>query len=129
MMKKRVVIAYNPYLKQLARDLRNNSTRSEIFMWQMLKRKSLMGYDFHRQKPLGNYIVDFFCYELMLSIEIDGYSHSFSNVYSRDIEKEKWLNNKGITVLRFTDEDVFGNIDEVFRVLENYIKGFEEGNS
>lgn len=61
-MARRKIIYYNPKLKQLARKLRNNSTLSEILLWKYLKEKQMMGYDFHRQKPLDEYIVDFFCY-------------------------------------------------------------------
>lgn len=74
---KRKIIPYNPNLKELARKLRNNSTQSEIRLWQYLKGKQMMGYDFHRQKPLLNYIADFFCHELALVIELDGYTHQF----------------------------------------------------
>ncbi|MEX0360394.1 MAG: endonuclease domain-containing protein, partial [Allomuricauda sp.] len=67
-MARRKIIPYNPKLKELARQLRNNSTKAEIILWQKLKRKQLHGYDFHRQKPIDNYILDFFCHELMLGI-------------------------------------------------------------
>jgi len=70
-------ISYHPKLKELARKLRNNSTKSEIKLWQYLKSKRMMGYDFHRQKPIDNYIVDFFCNKLQLAIELDGYTHTF----------------------------------------------------
>ena len=56
----RKIISYNPKLKQLAKNLRNNSTLAEVLLWQNLKGKKMKGYDFHRQKPIGNYIVDFF---------------------------------------------------------------------
>ena len=83
-MKKRNIIPYNPKLKELARQLRNNSTKSEIFLWLKLKGKQIYGYNFHRQKPIDDYILDFFCYELMLGIEIDGYSHEILEVYEKD---------------------------------------------
>jgi len=81
---KRKIIPYNPKLKEFARKLRNNSTKSEIRLWQQLKRKQFFGYDFHRQKPLLNYIVDFYCYELNLVIELDGYSHNFEEIVTKD---------------------------------------------
>ena len=73
-------IYYNPKLKLLARQLRNNSTKSEITLWQYLKGKNMCGCDFIRQKPIDNYIVDFFCYELRLAIELDGFSHQLDEV-------------------------------------------------
>ncbi|TFG35719.1 MAG: DUF559 domain-containing protein, partial [Nitrospirales bacterium] len=70
-------IFYNSKLKDLTKQLRNNSTKAEIKLWNYLKGKQLMGYDFHRQKPIDNYVVDFFCNKLMLAIEVDGYTHTF----------------------------------------------------
>lgn len=75
MGKRRKIIPYNPKLKLLARQLRNNSTPTEIRLWQHLKGKQMMGYDFHRQKPLDNYVADFFCNELMLALEIVGHKN------------------------------------------------------
>ena len=72
---KRNILPYNPALKDKARELRNNSTKTEILLWTFLKGRQLRGFDFHRQRPIDEYIVDFFCSELMLAIEIDGVSH------------------------------------------------------
>ena len=72
---RRKIITYNSRLKEKARELRNNSTFTEVMLWNYLKKKQMKGYDFHRQKPLDEYIVDFFCIELMLAIEVDGESH------------------------------------------------------
>jgi very-short-patch-repair endonuclease len=71
----RKIIPYNPKLKMLARQLRNNSTKAEVKLWMELRGDKMLGYDFHRQKPIDNYILDFFCYELMLGIETDGFTH------------------------------------------------------
>jgi len=117
-------IHYNPKLKELARQLRNNSTRSEINLWTYLKGKQLIGYDFHRQKPIDNYIVDFFSNKLMLAIELDGYTHSFDKVIEKDEIKEQRLKELGITVLRFTDEDVLTNIEGVMKIITDYILSF-----
>ncbi|MGE4346827.1 MAG: endonuclease domain-containing protein [Flavobacteriaceae bacterium] len=125
-MKRRKVIPYNPNLKEFARELRNNSTKAEIILWQKLKRKQMYGYDFHRQKPLDNHIVDFFCHELMLAIEVDGYSHQFEEVYDKDVQKTKRLNELGVTVLRFTDNEVLKEMFSVMLAIENYITEFEK---
>ena len=95
-------IYYNPKLKELARQLRNNSTKSEIRLWTYLRRKQMHGYDFHRQKPIDNYIVDFFCNKLQLAIECDGYSHEIIEVHEKDIIKTKRLNQLKIHVLIFS---------------------------
>lgn len=85
-----------------------------------------MGYDFHRQKPLDNFIADFFCHELMLSIEVDGYTHNFEEVIAKDKRKEEQLRKLGIVTLRFTDDEVMQDIDNVLRTIENFIIAFDE---
>jgi len=118
-------IYYNPKLKELARQLRNNSTKSEIKLWMCLKGKQMYGYDFHRQKPIDKYIVDFFCNKLKLAIECDGYSHQIVEVWEKDTKKTKRLRALGIEVLRFSDKQILNDIDNVLRVIEDYIERFE----
>ena len=125
-MHKRKIISYTPNLKELARQLRNNSTKAEIILWQKLKRKQMYGYDFHRQKPVDNYRIDFFCHELMLGIEVDGYSHQIIEVFNKDVKKEGVMNMLGIHILRFSDEQVLKDTDNVIRAIEWYIANFEE---
>ncbi len=81
-----------------------------------------MGYDFHRQKPIDNFIVDFFCRELMLAIELDGYTHTFEEVADRDEKKEQRLRELGVRVKRFRDEDVMNNIEGVIKEIEDRVK-------
>jgi very-short-patch-repair endonuclease len=69
-------LPYNKTLKQFSHDLRNHSTLGEILLWQKLRARSMMGYQFDRQKPLENFIVDFYCQALKLVIEIDGGYHN-----------------------------------------------------
>ncbi|MEK7308895.1 MAG: endonuclease domain-containing protein [Nitrospirota bacterium] len=118
-------IKYNSDLKELARTLRNNSTKAEIKLWSYLKRKQLSGYDFNRQKPIGNYIADLFCSTLMLAIELDGYTHGFEEIFERDKKKEQRLNEIGITVLRYKDDDVTNNTEGVLEDIKNCIKKME----
>ena len=125
-MSKRKIIPYNPKLTQLAKKLRNESTETEIYLWLKLKGKQMYGYDFHRQKPIDNYILDFFCYDLMLGIEVDGYSHEILEVYNKDIVKEKRMNELGITILRFSDFEVLRDMENVIRAIEFYILEFEK---
>jgi very-short-patch-repair endonuclease len=125
-MAKRKIIPYNPKLKDFAKELRNNSTKSEIILWLKLKGKQMYGYDFHRQKPIDNYILDFFCYELMLGIEVDGYSHEFLEVFNKDGLKEKRMNELGISVLRFSDFQVLNDMENVLRAIEFYIEEYEK---
>ncbi len=127
-MTKRKIIPYNPKLTALARKLRNESTETEIFLWLKLKGKQMYDYDFHRQKPIDNYILDFFCYELSLGIEVDGYSHEIVEVYNKDIIKEKRMNELGITILRFSDFEVLRDMENVIRAIEFYILEFEKND-
>jgi very-short-patch-repair endonuclease len=119
-MNRKQIISYNQNLKELARQLRKNSTLSEVLLWQYLKGKQMLGYDFDRQKPVDNYIVDFFCNELMLAIEIDGDTHNYK--IERDITRQKRLEASGIRFLRFTDEDVKENIEGVVMMIGEWIR-------
>ena len=121
-------IYYNPKLKELARQLRNNSTKAEIKLWIYLRKNQMYNYDFHRQKPIDEFIADFFCNKLQLVIECDGYSHEILEVYNKDVKKTKRLNELGIRVLRFSDYQIMNDIDNVIRAIEDYIFRFEENN-
>ena len=116
-------IHYNPKLKALARGLRKNSTLCEVLLWNQLKARKMKGYQFMRQKPIGDYIVDFYCSRLGLVIEIDGESHVSR---SREDElRQRELESLGLSVLRFYDSDVKKNTDGVLRVIWDWIESFE----
>jgi len=119
-MKRKSILSYNPILKERARELRNNSALSEVLLWKHLKGGQMLGYDFDRQKPVDSFIVDFFCNELMLAIEIDGETHNYK--MSRDRERQKIIEGVGIWFLRFTDEEVKRNIDGVVEEIERWIR-------
>jgi very-short-patch-repair endonuclease len=119
-------IHYNPALKEKARQLRNNSTLSEVLLWNKLKNGQMCGYDFHRQKPILNYIVDFFCHKLNLVIEIDGDSHIGKEAY--DIERQVQIESLELNFLRFTDLDVKTNMIQVIERITAYIEDFEKSN-
>ena len=109
-------IHYNPKLKALARQLRRNSTLAEVLLWQRLKDLQFHGLDFHRQKPIDEYIVDFYCSNLNLVIEIDGSSHNTK--LDEDRIRQERLEELGLTVIRFLDYDVRKNIDSVLKAIE-----------
>jgi very-short-patch-repair endonuclease len=119
-MNKRKIIPYNPELKEFARELRRNMTLSEVLLWNQLKQKQMLGFDFDRQRPIGNYIVDFYCKELLLAIEIDGKSHF--NKYDYDEKRQKELEKSGVRILRFEDIKVKKDILNVLREIEYWIK-------
>jgi very-short-patch-repair endonuclease len=121
---KRRIIPYNSELKERARQLRLNSTKSEILLWLELNGNKINGFDFHRQKPLLDYIVDFYCAELNLVIELDGYSHNHNEVVKKDAFKEQRLKEFGLTTLRFSDNEVIEDMDNVLRVINGFIESF-----
>ncbi len=88
-------------------------------LWNYLKGKQIRGYDFDRQRPIDNYIVDFYCKDLQLAIEVDGESH-YGNE-ERDKRKDKRLNKLGVTVLRFDDTDIRYELDKVIEKIEKWV--------
>ena len=117
---RRMIIPYNPRLKEFARKLRKNSTFTEIMLWNYLKGEQMKGFDFDRQRPIDNYIVDFYCKDLQLAIEVDGESH-YGNQRA-DKRREKRLNKLGVTVLRFDDMEIIYELDEVLKKIERWIE-------
>lgn len=122
---KKHIVHYNPRLKELARQLRRNSTLAEVLLWIELKGKQMMGYDFHRQKPYDEYILDFFCPRLMLAVEIDGDSHVFKE--ERDAERQRRLEGLGVRFLRFDDLDVKSRMEDVLMTIRKWIEEHRHG--
>lgn len=116
---RRKIIPYNPKLKERARALRNNSTFTEILLWNYLRGKQVLGCDFDRQRPIDNYIVDFYCKELNLAIEVDGESHHGNEI--RDERRDKRLRELGVEVLRFDDLEVRYHTEFVLDKIEQWI--------
>ena len=116
------IIPYNPHLKERARQLRKNMTRGEVTLWKYLKGKQMCGYDFDRQRPIDQFIVDFYCKKLMLAIEIDGYSHDSQEAQERDRERQARLESLGVRFLRFREDEVCKHTEGVLMVIENWIR-------
>jgi very-short-patch-repair endonuclease len=121
-------LPYNKNLKQFSRDLRNYSTLSEILLWNELKAGKMMGYKFNRQKPLLNYIVDFYCKPLGLVIEVDGESHSYYGADERDLKRQIEIESLGLKFSRFDDLEMKNDINKVLRTIEEFIREFEQRN-
>ena len=120
-------IDYNKDLVAKAKELRNQPTPPEKQFWKALRQMpSCKQYSFNRQKPLGEYIVDFYCHELGLVVEIDGDTHGTEEAKARDKNRTAFLESKGLRVIRFTNRDVLNNIDGVMEVLENLLNAFKE---
>ncbi len=117
---KRSFIPYNKNLTEKARKNRKNSTVAEKKMWyKILRNKEFENYKFIRQKPLDNFIVDFYCSELLFVIEIDGDSHVEQIDY--DILRTKKLNSYGIEVVRYTNLEVINNLEGVYDDLKRKV--------
>jgi very-short-patch-repair endonuclease len=101
--------------------LRKNMTKGEKLLWARLRRSRLMGLKFRRQCGIGMYIIDFYCPELKLAIEIDGDVHGYEIRRIHDVDREKSLQKLGIKVLRFTNEEVIESINAVLEhILSNH---------
>lgn len=94
-------------------------TQTEIMLWQELKRKQICGFDFDRQRPIDNFIVDFYCKDLMLAIEIDGESH-YGNEKA-DAKRQRKIESHGVNFLRFDDFEVRYNMNKVLESIRKWI--------
>ena len=111
-------LPFNPKLKERARELRKAGMLHETLLWTQLKKKNFKGLDFDRQKIIGNYIVDFFCAEKHLVIEADGASHQDNEEH--DKQRDDFLENLGITIIRISAKDILNNIEGVMELLRNH---------
>jgi very-short-patch-repair endonuclease len=117
----REIIPYNPKLKELAKKLRSHMTIGEALLWKYLRNKEMLGYDFDRQKPIDNYIIDFYCKDLRLAIEIDGGSHDIEEIAVNDEIRETRLKMFKINILRFKETDIRKDIKKVLGIIESWI--------
>lgn len=114
---------YNKKLQPFANSLRKNMTKAEACIWKYaLKAGKLKSWQFRRQRPILNFIADFMCKDLLLIVEVDGYTHNFEETIDKDLKKEKALEVVGFKVLRFHDEEVLNDIDNVIRELEYQVE-------
>ena len=114
------MLPYNGNLKQLSRELRENMTDAERKLWAKIRMKQLKGYQFYRQKPIGDYIVDFYCPRAKLVVEIDGSQHLVGETIQYDRIRDDCLSSLGLRVVRFTNTEVLINIKGVVEsIIEN----------
>ena len=123
---KRQIIPYNPRLKVLAKKLRKTMTFSEVKVWNEIKNGQLMGYDFDRQRVIGNYIVDFYCKDLFLALEIDGITHRDERVMYKDKIRQAELEMCGVTFIRFDAMLCVNKVEAVVREIARWISDYEE---
>ena len=121
---------YNKNLQPYANKLRKDMTKAEACLWKyVLRARKPEGYQFRRQRPVLNYIADFMCADMMLVIEVDGISHWNEKAAEKDRIRQKELEEAGFTVLRFDDNEVLLDIENVERVLLGYVRDFENSTS
>jgi very-short-patch-repair endonuclease len=96
-------------------------TKAEFIIWQKLKGKQLEGYKFRSQYGVGSFVVDFYCTELKKTIEIDGYSHFQDGAQEYDRERQAFIESVGIRFLRFTNDEVYGNLEWVLEKINQEI--------
>ncbi len=111
-------LPYNPALRDKAKALRKAGILHEALLWLELKGRKLNGLDFDRQKIIGNHIVDFFCAEKDVVIEVDGCSHDHKQ--SEDIERDRYLQSLGLVVIRLLAKDVLQNMEGVVVFLRDH---------
>ena len=114
---------YNKRLQPFARQLRNDMTKAEACLWKFALRAGQMGgYEFRRQRPVLEFIADFMCFDLKLIIEVDGISHLWHETTEKDRHKDEALAEAGFTVMRFTDEEVLRDMQQVLQRIEWWIE-------
>jgi very-short-patch-repair endonuclease len=110
-----------PLSRDKRRALRKNSTEAEKKFWEKVRGKRLLGLKFRRQHGIGNYIVDFYCPKLKVVVEIDGESHFTDYGQDYDRVRTEFLNELGIKVVRFSNDEVMRNIEGVFSRLKDIV--------
>jgi len=101
-----------------ARALRGRMTPPELRLWAAIRRGALGGLKFRRQHPPGPYVLDFYCPEARLAVEVDGWGHNLGDQPARDVRRDAWLASQGVRTLRFGAEDVRVGLEEVIRTIE-----------
>jgi very-short-patch-repair endonuclease len=116
------MLPFNGKLRPFARNLRDNMTDAEQLIWSKIRKKQIADVQFYRQKNIGNYIVDFFCPKGKLIIEIDGSQHFEKEGRQKDRKRDDYFHRLDLTVLRFSDIDVFKNKNGVLERIHEYLK-------
>jgi len=115
-------------VRRLAQNLRKNQTDAEQILWSKLRSRGLSGFKFRRQHPIDNYILDFYCNEALLAIEIDGGQHAEEKYCKIDNHRTASLNQKGIRVIRYWNNDVLENTDDVLEDIHATLKEITSSN-
>ncbi len=122
-MKKKMFYGADNLIFEKAKELRKNLTNAELVLWNYLKQNPT-GYKFRRQHPLGNYIVDFYCHKLKLVIEVDGSIHEEPEVMEWDKRRQEHLEEHGLIVIRFKNEEVEKKLETVIEKIKTIINNY-----
>jgi len=122
MAKRDLNLVNTPPLKARRRELRNNPTAAEATLWKHLQRRQILGKRFRRQYSIGRYIVDFFCFECDIAIELDGAPHFGELGAEYDGERTAFLQSEGVRILRFENRIVHQNIEAVLDTIKEAIR-------
>ena len=114
---------YGASIKTISRTkkLRRDGTSAEKLLWEIIRDRGVSGYKFRRQHPIRYFIVDFYCHEARLVVELDGDIHEISEIKEYDKNREEIIRELGLHVIRFTNEEVFSQPENVVKVMENYL--------
>ena len=115
------MLPYDRKLKERSQQLRKTMTAAETFLWSKIRMKQVKGHWFYRQKPIGEYIADFYCPKAKLVVEVDGGQHYSREIAEYDKVRTKYMSGQGLRVIRFTNAEVLSNIEGVVEAIESNI--------
>ncbi len=110
-----------PISKKLRKVLRSEMPRAEVILWSCLRGSKFKDYKFRRQFGVGEYVLDFYCPRIKLGIEIDGDSHFDSESQVKDVTRQKFIESQGIKISRFTNLEIYQNLDAVLEILGSFL--------
>jgi len=113
--------------KEFRKDLRNSLTAAEAVLWRSLKNRQLLGKKFRRQASIGRYIVDFYCPEARLVIELDGERHFSPTIEEHEAQRTKYLETEGLRIIRFENKELLEDIDAVLETIKEAV-GSQQGS-
>jgi very-short-patch-repair endonuclease len=111
------MLQYEKRLKKYSRRLRKDMTEAERLLWSKIRGRQLKGFQVYRQKPIGHFVVDFYCPKAKLVIELDGGQHYEESHQTKDESRDRYMRRLGLNTLRFSDKDVFGDLTGVLEEI------------
>ena len=118
----------DPLLIERCREFRKNPTKAEALLWEQLRNKRLGGFKFRRQHPIAGYVLDFYCFEIKLGVELDGAVHTNKDQVEYDDYRALELIEEGVTILRFWNSEVIDGIDTVLNRIRLKAESLKLGN-